>query len=420
MLSSTALKTVVLPVIITLLAFFFAYQFVDPPPPREVVFTTGDPDGAYAKYAGQFKSYLEQYDITLTLRESQGSVENVSRLASGAATVGFVQGGTVAEDQGSDLQTLGSLYYEPLWVFHRAGEQFGSLTDMAGKTLDIGKQGSGTRALVMHLLSENNLEDKIGLYDSDSLAPASLLKSGQVDVVFLVAAPTSGQIRELLADEAIGLMSFTRVKAYQRIMKFLNHVTLPRGMVDLEHDIPVEDKVLLASTANLVVHKDLHPAIQDLLLQASTEIFNRGGWFENHGEFPNVKFAELMVSPEAKRFYKYGPPLLQRYLPFRLASLIDRLKVMILPLVVLMIPLMKIMPPIYTWRMRSKIYRWYQKLEKIDLANARPDPDLAFLEQQLNEIEHEVIHVHVPPSFASQLYDLHQHIELVKRRLTNS
>ena len=108
---------------------------------------------------------------------------------------------------------------------------------------------------------------------------------------------------------------------------------------------------------------------------------------------------------------------MQRYLPFWLASLIDRLKVMILPLVVLMIPLMKVMPPIYTWRMRSKIYRWYQALEQIDLANSRENPDVEKLRRQLEEIDQEVIHVHVPLSFASQLYDLRQHIELVKRRL---
>lgn len=418
MLSSTTLKTLVLPVIITLLAFFFTYQFVDPPPPKEIVFTTGSADGAYSQYAQQFKSYLQQYGVTVTLQESQGSVENLSRLETAQAVVGFVQGGTIAENQGRDLQTLGSLYYEPLWVFHRAGDNFNNLTEFAGKTLDIGLEGSGTRALVRHLLEENALNDKVKFHEPGNGDPASLLKSGQVDAVFLVSASTSQQIRDLLADQAIELMSFDRASAYQRLLKFLNHVTLPRGIVDLAHDVPPEDKVLLASTANLVVREDLHPAIQDLLLQAADEVFSSGGWFENHGEFPNTKFAELPVSPEAKRFYKYGPSFLQRYLPFRIASLIDRLKVMILPLVVLMIPLMKIMPPIYTWRMRSKIYRWYQQLEKIDLANALPNSNLTELKQQLNIIEQEVIHVRVPLSFASQLYDLHQHIELVKRRLT--
>ena len=281
----------------------------------------------------------------------------------------------------------------------------------------MGAEGSGTRALVMRLLQGNELTDKVTLHPGDSADVSTLLKSGEVDAAFMVASPESEKIRALLEDESIALMSFERAQAYERRMKYLTHVTLPRGMVDLSRDMPTENKTLLAATASLVVHEDLHPAIQDLLLQAAEEVHGKGGWFEEHGEFPNSNFAEYPLSPEAKRFYKYGPPFLQRYLSFRLASLIDRLKVMLLPLIVLMIPLMKIMPPIYTWRMRSKIYRWYQALEQIDLAHSRPDPDIEALKQKLEEIDQEVIHVSVPLSFASQLYDLRQHIELVKRRL---
>ncbi len=351
------------------------------------------------------------------MRVSNGSIENIKNLKSGDAAIGFVQGGTVNKGDDEGLYTLGSLYYEPLWVFQRQGETIEKLTDLSGKMLVVGSEGSGTRALVMRLLEDNGLLGSVTFFEGDDSQAKDLLKTSQVDAVFTVASAASEKIRSFLEDESIALMDFERAEAYQRRMKYLTHVTLPRGMVDLSRDIPVEEKTLLASTASLVVRDDLHPAIQDLLLQAAEEIHGGGGWFEENGEFPNAQFAEFPVSKEAKRFYKFGPPFLQRYLSFRLASLIDRLKVMFLPLVVLMIPLMKIMPPIYTWRMRSKIYRWYQALEQIDLANARPDPDIAALKQKLEEIDQEVIHVSVPLSFASQLYDLRQHIELVKRRL---
>jgi len=416
-MSSAVVKAYLIPVLLVVLAFFFTFQFVDPPPPKQVTLTTGSSTGAYHQYAMQFKTILQRHGIELILTESQGSVENIQRLDASQAEVGFVQGGTLADGQGQALQTLGNLYYEPLWVFHRVADNFTKLNDLAGKTLDIGANGSGTQQLVRRLLTINGLADKVVTAQNTHQDPRSLLKSGQVDAVFLVAAATSPRIRELLEDNDIELMSFQRAKAYQRRLNFLNDLILPRGVVDLANDVPQQDKVLLAATANLVIHKDLHPAVQDLLLQAAAEIFNKGGWFEEPGEFPNIKFADLPVSPEARRFYKYGPPFLQRFLPFRFASLIDRLKVMILPLVVLMIPLMKIMPPIYTWRMRSKIYRWYQKLEKIDLATANPNTDFKRLREQLDAIDEEVIHVKVPLSFASQLYDLRQHIELVKHRL---
>jgi len=416
-MSLSLLKTIFIPVLLTLVAFFLAYQFVDPAPPKEIVFTTGIEGGAYDRFARQYQQILATHGVTLVLKNSQGSIDNILRLKDGDALVGFVQGGTAGEEKDESLLTLGSLYYEPLWVFHRKTDIIATLPELAGKRLVVGAQGSGTRALVLRLLKDNKLLDSVD-FDDDTANALQRLKASQVDAVFMVASAASPVIRRFLEDESIELMSFDRAEAYQRRMKFLTHVVLPEGMVDLAKDIPSDDRVLLASTANLVINSDLHPAIQDLLLQAAEEVHGKGGWFEKNGEFPNADFAEFAVSKEANRFFKYGPPFLQRYLPFRLASLIDRLKVMILPLVVLMIPLMKIMPPIYRWRMRSKIYRWYQELERIDLDQSRPDPDIAALKLKLEKIDQEVIHVSVPLSFASQLYDLRQHIELVKRRLS--
>lgn len=428
-MSSSTIKAIVLPVLVTLVAFGLAYQFVDPAPPSQIVFTTGKAGGAYDKFAQQYREALGKQGIVLKLRNSKGSIENIARLESGSAAAGFIQGGTVKghpdnrpgnrpdNKPDSRLSTLGSLYNEPIWVFHRKLTAVNTLTDLKGKKLVVGAEGSGTRALAMQLLGDNGLHGHVELHSGKNGEDLDSLKSSQVDAVFMVASPTSEKVRAFLEDESVTLMHFDRAEAYQRRMKYLTHVKLPRGMVDLSKDIPGQDITLLAATANLVVRDDLHPAIQDLLLQVAEEIHGQGGWFEASGEFPNANFAEYPVSPEARRYYKYGPPLLQRYLPFWLASLIDRLKVMILPLVVLMIPLMKIMPPIYTWRMRSKIYRWYQELEQIDLANSRQNPDVEKLQKQLESIEHDVIHVRVPLSFASQLYDLRQHIELVKRRL---
>lgn len=415
-MSSTAIKTMVLPAILTLMAFAVAYQFVDPAPPRQIVISAGQEDGAYYQFARQYQSALREHDIELIIRTSNGSVDNIVNLKNAEAAVGFVQGGTAEDIENSNLLALGSLYYEPLWVFVRQQETVSKLTELSGKRLVIGAQGSGTRALSMRLLQDNQLQDKTTLVD-DTDNSLELLKSGQVDAVFMVASAASPTLLRYLEDDAISLMNFERAEAYERRMKYLTHVTLPRGMVDLSRNIPAQEKTLIAAAASLVVRDDLHPAIQDLLLQAAEEVHGNGGWFEQAGEFPTAEYVEYPVSREAKRFYRYGPPFLQRYLSFRLASLIDRLKVMILPLVVLMIPLMKIMPPIYTWRMRSKIYRWYQSLEQIDLANARPNPDIEDLKSKLEEIDQEVIHVSVPLSFASQLYDLRQHIELVKRRL---
>lgn len=415
-MTSTAFKTLLLPAILALLAFIITFQFVDPPPPKKIVFTTGDAEGAYHAFAKHYQRFLQEHGIEVVLQPSEGSVTNIERLQNKQASVGFVQGGVDSSEKNSGLESLGSLYYEPLWVFFKKSQGISHLPDLSGGSIYVGNEGSGSRALALQVLKDNETLEKVELV-AESANPLDELLTGQLRAVFMVASASSASVREMLENPDIQLMNFSRAEAYQRRLKFLSSVTLPRGMVSLSKDLPAEPKTLLAATANLVVREDLHPAIQDLLLQAAAEIHTSGGWFESHGEFPSEKYLEYPLSSHARRFYQFGPPLLQRYLPFRFASLIDRLKVMMLPLIVLMIPLMKIMPPIYTWRMRSKIYRWYQELERIDLEQSRNSKEIDALRERLDSIEQEVIHVHVPLSFASQLYDLRQHIELVKRRL---
>lgn len=415
-MKSSLLNAILLPLVIVVAAFFITFQFVDPPPPEEIIFTTGQTGGAYNSFAREYQRFLDTQGVDLILRVSEGSLENIANLQNGVASVGFVQGGTLVGRQADELESLGSLYFEPLWVFTRAGQVPETLNAFAGQTLWAGSEQSGTRSLVNALLKEAGIDAGVTFHTGGE-QPDELLKSGEIDAVFMVMSPTSVKVQQLLRDPQLQLMSFDRARAFAKRLKYIRPVTLSRGMVDLQQDLPRQDKTLLAVTANLVVREDLHPALQDLLMQAMDAVHAEGSWFEDSGEFPRSDMAEIPLSAEAQRFYRYGPPLLQRYMPFRVASLIDRLKVMLLPLVVLMIPLMRIMPPIYTWRMRSKIYRWYQKLEQIDLAAARPEADSEALKSELVEIDREVLHLQVPLSFASQVYDLRQHIELVKRRL---
>jgi hypothetical protein len=246
------------------------------------------------------------------------------------------------------------------------------------------------------------------------------LLAGRVDAAFLVASARSPAVERLLASAEIRLLSFVRAAAYARRERYLSEVRLPRGVVDLAQDIPREDVVLLAATANLVASERLHPALVGLLLQAADDVHGSGGMFEDVGEFPSAAHTELPLSDEAKRFYKSGPPFLQRFLPFWAASLVDRMLVMLLPLVALMIPLARIMPPLYRWRIRARIYRWYRELVEIDPAlDPEPSPERAAAAlAELRRIEEEVARVHVPLSYTDQLYHLRGHIELVRGKLT--
>jgi hypothetical protein len=334
-----------------------------------------------------------------------------------------VQGGTSAASTPDTLSSLGSLYYEPLWVFYRSEQTLSRISQLQNIPIAIGKPGSGTHAIARQLLADNFIDT-----GTDTIQPlggtagAQALLQGDVEALFLVASPEAPLVQELLHRQDIRLMSFARAAAYTRIHRYLSTVTLPEGVIDLQANLPPRDTVLLAATANMVVREDFHPALVSLLLQAATRTQSADGLFEKPGSFPNNANLEFPLNENARRFYKYGPPFLQRYLPFRTASLIDRLKIMLVPLLTLLLPLGKIMPPMYRWRVRKKIYRWYRELQLLDdEAHTLPSAvHRAELIKKLDNLEEEVRKVSVPLSYADELYSLRLHIGLVRDSLLDS
>ena len=399
-----------------IIAFVVAYQFIKPAPPDRVVMATGSEEGAYHAFARRYAEALAREGIELALRNTAGSVENLALLRNGEVELAFLQGGV--DDEGAEpaLTSLGSLYYEPLWLLHRTDTPFASLRELSGHRIAVGAPGSGTRALASRLLNDNGV-DKEGRRALGGSAAITALKRGEVDAVFLVISAQSPLIAEALRDPTISLFDFARAPAYTRRYRFLNSVTLPEGAVDLASNIPDRTVRLLAPTANLVSDPELHPAVIDLLLQAASTEHHAGGLLEEPDEFPMPGLLAFPLNNEAERYYKHGPPLLQRFLPFWAASLVDRLKVMLLPLLVLLFPLIKVMPPVYTWRMRARVYRWYDELEEAELRLARGERDVGWVFGELDRIEAEVQRVKVPLSFTDQLYHLRQHIDLVRHQI---
>ncbi len=405
--------------LMVIVAFVLAFQFIKPAPPDRVVMATGGVDGAYHAFATRYAEFLAREGITLELRPTAGTVENLALLRSGEVSLAMVQGGVDDGHPASQLLSLGSLYYEPLWLFYRKDVAFEQLRDLAGRRLAVGPEGSGTRALVRRLLRDNGVDESAWVELGGQEALDALL-SAEVDAAFFVISAESDLVDRLLRHPDIALADFSRADAYKRRYRFLNSLELPEGVVDLAANIPHKSLHLLAPTANLVADPELHPAVIDLLLQAATEVHRSGGWFEGQDEFPMPGLLAFPLSKDAERFYKHGPPFLQRYLPFWAASLVDRLKVMLLPLLVLLLPLLKVMPPIYTWRMRARVYRWYDELEQAEQRLAEGERDVAWVHKELARIETEVQQIKVPLSFTDQLYHLRQHIDLVRRELVDN
>jgi hypothetical protein len=311
------------------------------------------------------------------------------------------------------------VFYEPVWVFYRGDRRFDRLTDLKGKRIAIGQEGSGVRQLAQQLLAANEIEPGEHLLPLSGLKAAEELQQGRIDAAFIIAAENAPVVQVLLRSPGVKLMSFAQADAYQRRFPFLGKLVLPHGVADLVRDYPPEDILLVAPTANLIVRKDLHPALQSLLLQAASEVHGRAGFFQRAGEFPAFKDRMLPLSPEAARYFKSGPPFLQRYLPFWLAVLIDRLIVMLIPVFALMVPLFKIAPALYSWRVRAKVFRCYGELKFLeeDLRHRFDRTRLAEYRSRLEALDEEARALRVPLAFTDLVYTLREHVNLVRRAL---
>ena len=415
-------------VLITAIGLLVAYQFVEPAPPRQMTITTGSETGAYYAYARRYAALLAAKGITLEIRTSGGSHQNLDRLDKGEAHIAFVQGGIRApatpddedDDDSGHLRSLGSVAYEPVWVFYRGEQRVDKLHQLDGQRIAVGEDGSGIRGLALQLLEANEIRaDSPNLLPLAGLTAAEALQKGEIDAAFIVAAQEAPVVQVMLRSPGLHVLSFSQADAYLRLFPFLSKVVLPRGVVSLVRHVPPRDAVLLATTANVIVRDDLHPALVSLLLQAMTEVNGKGGFFQRAGEFPAYKDQSFPLSSEAARYYKSGAPFLQRYLPFWLAVLVERLFVMVLPLFMLSLPLLKFAPTIYSWRVRSKIFRCYGDLKFLENElRGRYDPALAEeYADRLDRIEQDASTLKIPLAFSDLLYTLREHINLVRAEL---
>jgi TRAP-type uncharacterized transport system substrate-binding protein len=403
--------------------FWLAAQFIQPAPPRQISIAAGQSGGAYLEYAERYRAELAQHGITLEVLETDGTVDNLSRLLreDDPVDLALVQGGVATEEERARGSGLGSMFYEPLWLFTPAGAPERTLGDLDDLRIGIGAEGSGTRRLVVRLLGLNGVPpDDERLHSMPSDEAAEALAGGDLDLMFAVSAPDSPLLERLLDDPAIQLQPLPRAAAYARIDRTLSLLELPRGTLSLAEDLPGEDLVLVAATANLVAHPDIHPALVDLLIQAAAAVHGAGSVLAPPETFPTPLYSDFPLGADAVRHYKEGPPFLQRYLPFWAATWIDRTKVMLLPMLALLLPLVKILPPIYAWRIRRRILRWYVQLRRVDLElatgslTAEQADDLA---EELRQIESDAAQIDVPLSYTDQLYNLRLHIRLLQQKL---
>ena len=381
---------------------------------------TGPLGGGYQMFGEQYRDALARQGIELVLIPSSGVIENLRALKMEQVDLAFLQSGVAYEPDSSDLVSLGSMYFEPVWIFHRLAQPLTRLTQIEGHSAAIGEPGSSTQLLALQMLSSSGVAlNSPGLKALEDNDAADALLQGSIDMAFIVSGADSPVVKRLLESPQIRIAELRHAAAYTKRIPHLDTAVLPEGTLDLVNISPPQDVELLGATATLVAKSDLHPAIISLLIQSAREIHGTPGLFQRSGEYPKLTGRDLPPSEVAQRVYESGPPFLQRYLPFWLAILVDRLLIALLPLIALMIPLMRLLPIVYSWRMRSRIYRWYGEMKFVEgrIDQNTTDTEIDDYLQQLDRIEDLANHKRIPLSYNNELYTLREHIQLVREKL---
>lgn len=410
--------TVSIPILLLVVAsFYLTSKFIEPSSKKEITIATGSIDGEYYNTALKYKEILEKQKVKVNILTSNGSMENIQLLNEKKADIAFVQNGIDSLKKQTEIKAIASIYYEPLWIFYKNDEyKMDYLIQLITKRISLGREKSGTEDLALKMLNDNGInKENTQLLNNSTAEAKDLLIKGEIDAMFIVSSPNSKIIKELLENPDIKLFNFKRAKAYSRKYTFLESTPLYEGTIDLYRNLPSEDINLLSTTANLIVRNGFSDELTRLILKEIKKVHNKKELFEAANQFPNIENLTIDINEDADRYFTYGDTWLEKIFPYWIASNIDRLSILLIPLITLMIPLSKGFFPLYRWSIRSKIYKWYEQIHKIDLIAEYESQDklqdcLAQITILKKEIKQET---KVPLSYMGEYYDLIMHLELI-------
>jgi uncharacterized protein len=413
------LLLVALPAAAVLAIFYVVYILVDPLPPRRLVIGAGIAGSGYDNFARRYARVLARNDIGLEIRNTAGAVENLdllrdpaSKVQAALTTVGFAQPG-----DSDHLASLGGVFDAPIFVFYKSAERVTQFAQLHGKRLAIGTAGTSVRPLILQVLKAGGAADAPTRFvDMDYDRAIDALIAGEIDVAIFPSQLDTGLLRRALTAPDVRLMNVAQAGAIAKTVPGIKHVVLWQGLIDLTHDIPDADVNLLASGNSLLVRKDLHPALQYLLLEAIREVHSAPGPFNRLGEFPAEQPNDLPLSLTAQSFYRSGPTFWQRYTSFWLTSLLDRILFFVVPVVAALIPVIGFTSRLYRWLAVRRIVRLHRALGGLEreLAQSEDKAQLAQHQARLSEIESAVRTLKVAPPFEVDLHRLRIHLRMVQ------
>lgn len=406
-------------------ALFTGIWFILPKPPQTLTIATGFPDGLYSQFANHLKTELAKEKITLQIRNTGGSVDNLALIndPNSGIDLAIVQSGVGDPVKYPELLSLAGIFYEPLWVWYRQpaftkeGGALTQLSQLQGKRISIGNDGSGTQILSNAILKLNEINaDLVKLEKLKPDEAIEKLQKGELDVAFIVAAGEAPILKKFYQIPGIRLMNFDQAEAYTRVLPYLDRIDIPRGIISIAHDQPKQDIRTIASTATLVARNDINPATVSLLLGTSYDILRNYSRLQKPGQFPSSKGLDFPMDMDAEIFLRDGPSFFYRHLPFWGAVWVERFIKILIPLLIVLIPVFTYLPAIFNLSLKVKLSRLYKILKNIEKRSNSPDNYL-LLHTELLNLEKRIQQIKVSAMQSKEVYDLKAHVALVRHQL---
>jgi TRAP-type uncharacterized transport system substrate-binding protein len=395
-----------------------------PAPPSKVVMATAFKGASFEYYGRQYREIFARSHVELELRETAGAVENLKLLQdlNAGVQIAFVTGGLSDSKHAPGVLSLGTVYDQPFWIFYPANEQIDRLSQLKGKRIAVGPQGSATRHMAEQVLGKGGVNSETATllpYAGSSADKA--LNDGQVDAVWIIGVPEATAVQSFLRNPNVRPMSFVMSEAFTRIFPDLERMTLPQGTIDIEGVIPSNDVQLIGTKSKVLIRSDLHPEIVQLLLQTMKEVHGGADIFHRTGEYPNGSDSEYTVAPTAIDFYKNGPSFMQRHLPLWLSIHVQRAIAVLITGIAIGLPLLHFVPQGYNWMTRRRLLHWYAQLKALEASfdSSENHKDLLDKQAEIESIEDALSKIHFPLTFSDQVYNLRNHIDFVRRKIAS-
>jgi len=415
---SLAIAILLVSVVSLVLIYFF------PAPPSKVVMATAFKGASFEYYGRQYRDIFKRSHVELELRETAGAVENITLLldAKSDVQIAFVTGGVSNGKLARGLLSLGTVYNQPFWIFYSSAEPIDQLSQLKGKRIAVGPEGSATRLTAEKILSKGGVNSQTAtLLPFAGLAAVKAMKDEKVDAVWIIGAPDATAVQSFLRDPNVRLLGFPLAEAFTRIYPDLIRLVLPKGVIDIDRVIPADDVPLIGTTTKVLVRNDLNPEIVQLLLQTMVETHSGPEIFQRAGEFPNSTDAEYPVTSTAIDFYKNGPSFFQRHLPLWLTVHVQRAIAVLVTLVAVGLPLFHYLPVFYRWGMQRRLLYWYGQLKALETSFDAEASDGQLFEKriEIERIDDTVSRIRFPLALSNQLYELRSHIDIVRRKIAS-